>query len=210
MKEVRENGGMQTELMDQTNLPVILLGFDGSPVYDDTAVLNRWLDVTEKDKNSRSATFYNTLPLHDGNHYPGVSKTADYKARAQKFFDELDAFFTELEKSGRKVMVVVVPEHGGALKGDRMQVSGLRDIPSPSITDVPVGVKFFGMKAPHQGHRLSSTNRAASRLSPIWWFAFLMARFSPKTMLTGKTHQWVATNSTGLRELKCSSYSIPG
>lgn len=66
-------------------------------------------------------------------------------------FDELDAFFTELEKSGRKVMVVVVPEHGGALKGDRMQVSGLRDIPSPSITDVPVGVKFFGMKAPHQG-----------------------------------------------------------
>ncbi len=24
-------------------------------------------------------------------------------------------------------------------------------IPSPSITDVPVGVKFFGMKAPHQG-----------------------------------------------------------
>lgn len=124
---------------------------EGAPVYDDTAVLNRWLDVTEKDKNSRSATFYNTLPLHDGNHYPGVSKTADYKARAQKFFDELDAFFTELEKSGRKVMVVVVPEHGGALKGDRMQVSGLRDIPSPSITDVPVGVKFFGMKAPHQG-----------------------------------------------------------
>ncbi len=151
LKEVRENGGMQTELMVQINLPVILLGFDGSPVYDDTAVLNRWLDVTEKDKNSRSATFYNTLPLHDGNHYPGVSKTADYKARAQKFFDELDAFFTELEKSGRKVMVVVVPEHGGALKGDRMQVSGLRDIPSPSITDVPVGVKFFGMKAPHQG-----------------------------------------------------------
>ena len=45
------------------------------------------------------------------NHYPGVSKTADYKARAQ-FFDELNAFFNELEKSGRKVMVVVVPEHG--------------------------------------------------------------------------------------------------
>lgn len=41
-----------------------------------------------------------------------MSKTADYKARAQKFFDELNAFFNELEKSGRKVMVVVVPEHG--------------------------------------------------------------------------------------------------
>ncbi len=28
-------------------------------------------------------------------------------------------------------MVVVVPEHGGALKGDSMQVSGLRDIRQP-------------------------------------------------------------------------------
>lgn len=151
LKELRTLGGMQSPLMDQTGLPVILQGFDGSPVYDDQATLNRWLQTTEKLNTPRTATFYNTLPLHDGNHYPGQSKTADYKARAQKFFDELDAFFTELEKSGRKVMVVVVPEHGGALKGDKMQVSGLRDIPSPSITNVPAAVKFFGMKAPHQG-----------------------------------------------------------
>ena len=118
-EEVRENGGMQTELMDQTNLPVILLGFDGSPVYDDTAVLNRWLDVTEKIKIAvvpRSTTRFHCMTATI---IRGSSKTADYKARAQKFFDELDAFFTELEKSGRKVMVVVVPEHGGALKGDR-------------------------------------------------------------------------------------------
>ena len=115
------------------------------------------LQTTEKLNTPRTATFYNTLPLHDGNHYPGQSKTADYKARAQKFFDELDAFFTALEKSGRKVMVVVVPEHGGALKGDKMQVSGLRDIPSPSITNVPAAVKFFGMKAPHQGAAVEIT-----------------------------------------------------
>lgn len=107
-------------------------------------------------------------------------------------------------------MVVVVPEHGGALKGDRMQVSGLRDIPSPSITDVPVGVKFFGMKAPHQGAPIVIEQPSSFTAISVWWFAFSMARFSPKTMLTGKTHQWVATNSTGLRELKCSSYSIPG
>jgi cellulose synthase operon protein YhjU len=151
LKEVRENGGMHAPLMDQKGLPVTLLGFDGSPIYDDTAVLERWLQTIEKDQNPRSATFYNTLPLHDGNHFPGVSKVADYKLRAQKMFDELDAFLTELDKSGRKVMVVMVPEHGGALKGDKMQVSGLRDIPSPSITSVPAGVKFFGMKAPHQG-----------------------------------------------------------
>ncbi|HBR1375839.1 TPA: cellulose biosynthesis protein BcsG [Klebsiella pneumoniae] len=151
LKELRSLGGMQSPLMDQTGLPVSLQAFDGSPVYEDLAVLNRWLKTEEASSNPRNATFYNTLPLHDGNHFPGQSKTADYKVRAQKLFDDLDNFFTELEKSGRKVMVVVVPEHGGALKGDKMQVSGLRDIPSPSITNVPTAVKFFGMKAPHEG-----------------------------------------------------------
>lgn len=150
LKELRSLGGMQSPLMDQTGLPVSLQAFDGSPVYEDLAVLNRWLKTEEASSNPRNATFYNTLPLHDGNHFPGQSKTADYKVRAQKLFDDLDNFFTELEKSGRKVMVVV-PEHGGALKGDKMQVSGLRDIPSPSITNVPTAVKFFGMKAPHEG-----------------------------------------------------------
>ena len=48
LKEVREQGGMQAPLMDQTGLPVTLLGFDGSPVYDDTAVLQRWLQTIEK------------------------------------------------------------------------------------------------------------------------------------------------------------------
>lgn len=151
LKEVRENGGMQAPLMNQAGLPPVLLSFDGSPVYDDTAVLNRWMETEATRQGQRTATFYNLLPLHDGNHYPGVRQTADYKIRAQKMFDELDAFFTQLEKSGRKVMVVMVPEHGAALQGDKMQVSGLRDIPSPSITHVPTAIKFFGMKSPHQG-----------------------------------------------------------
>lgn len=141
---------MQSKLINQTNLPVILLSFNSSPVYNNTAVLNRWLNVTKKNKNSRSATFYNTLPLHNGNHYPKVSKTANYKARAQKFFNKLNAFFTKLKKSSRKVIVVVVPKHSSALKSNKMQVSSLRNIPSPSITNVPVKVKFFSIKAPHQ------------------------------------------------------------
>jgi cellulose synthase operon protein YhjU len=136
LKEVRDNGGMQAPLMNQAGLPPTLLSFDGFK------------------QGKPTATFYNLLPLHDGNHYPGDRKTADYKLRAQKLFDELDAFFTQLDKSGRKVMVVLVPEHGAALQGDKMQVSGLRDIPSPSITNVPTAIKFFGMKAPHHGATL--------------------------------------------------------
>lgn len=155
LQEVQENGGIRAPLMDQSNLPVDLLSFDNSPIYDDTAVLERWMKTVEGDQ--RNATFFNLLPLHDGNHYAGSSKTADYKLRAQRLFDKLDAFLTELEKSNRKVMVVIVPEHGAALKGDKMQVSGLRDIPSPSITSVPVGVKFIGMKAPHQGAPINVT-----------------------------------------------------
>lgn len=151
LKEIRDQGGMQAPLMDQKGLPVNLLAFDGSNVYDDAAVLNRWMQNSDQAEGQRSATFFNLLPLHDGNHFAGVSKTADYKVRAKKLFDELDAFLTALEKSNRKVMVVVIPEHGAALVGDKMQVSGLRDIPSPAITHVPVGVKFIGMKAPHQG-----------------------------------------------------------
>jgi cellulose synthase operon protein YhjU len=151
LKEVRDFGGMKAPLMNQADLPVNLLSFDGSPVYNDTAVLNRWLEQEGRDNTKSSATFFNMLPLHDGNHFPGNSKPADYKLRAQKLFDELDAFLTQIEKENRRVMVVIVPEHGAALQGDRMQVSGLRDIPSPAITHVPVGVKFVGMKAPHQG-----------------------------------------------------------
>lgn len=95
--------------------------------------------------------FYNMFLLYDGNYYLGVSKIVDYKVWVQKFFDELDVFFIEFEKLGCKVMVVVVLEYGGVLKGDRMQVFGLRDIFSLFIIDVFVGVKFFGMKVLYQG-----------------------------------------------------------
>lgn len=187
LKEVRENGGMQSPLMDQSKLPVNLLSFDGSPVYDDLAVLDRWLQSPDMPAGGRSATFYNILPLHDGNHYQGQSKTADYKTRAQKLFDELDDFFTELEKSGRRVMVIVVPEHGAALQGDKMQVSGLRDIPSPSITHVPAAIKFFGMKAPHQGAAID-INQPSSYLA----VSELVARAVDGKIFTEDSVDWSA------------------
>lgn len=187
LKEVRENGGMQSPLMDQSKLPVNLLSFDGSPVYDDLAVLDRWLQSPDMPAGGRSATFYNILPLHDGNHFQGQSKTADYKTRAQKLFDELDAFFTELERSGRRVMVVVVPEHGAALQGDKMQVSGLRDIPSPSITHVPAAIKFFGMKAPHQGAAID-INQPSSYLA----ISELVARAVDGKIFTEDSVDWSA------------------
>ncbi|MDU1575539.1 MAG: cellulose biosynthesis protein BcsG [Pantoea sp.] len=155
LKELRDDGNIQAPLMSQAGIAPELTSFDGSPVFNDAQLMQRWLDDRSKSSDARSATFYNLIPLHDGTRDLGSTKTAPWKPRAQLLFDQLDAFLTNLEKSGRRVMVLVVPEHGAALQGDKMQMSGLRDIPSPSITHVPVGIKFVGMKAPHQGQPLA-------------------------------------------------------
>lgn len=155
LKELREDGDIQAPLMSQADIAPELTSFDGSPVFNDAQLMQRWLDDRVKSSDARTATFYNLIPLHDGTRELNSSKTAAWQPRAQVLFDQLDAFLTNLEKSGRRVMVLVVPEHGAALQGDKMQMSGLRDIPSPSITHAPVGIRFVGMKAPHQGQPLT-------------------------------------------------------
>lgn len=155
LKELREEGNLQAPLMSQAGIAPEVTSFDGSPVFNDAQLMQRWLDDRTKSSDARSATFYNLIPLHDGTRELGSTRSADWQPRAKVLFDQLDAFLTNLEKSGRRVMVLVVPEHGAALQGDKMQMSGLRDIPSPDITHVPVGIKFVGMKAPHQGQPLS-------------------------------------------------------
>ncbi|AXX26600.1 cellulose biosynthesis protein BcsG [Serratia marcescens] len=154
LKELREQGNMQAPLMSQAGIGNELTSFDGEPIYNDLELLTRWLDQQQKAGDARTATFFNVIPLHDGNRFVGSNKSADYQPRAQKLFDQLNTFLDQLEKSGRKVVVVIVPEHGAALVGDKMQMSGLRDIPSPNITHTPVGIKLVGMKAPHQGSPL--------------------------------------------------------
>src|SRR5690606_2366999 len=72
----------------------------------------------------------------------------EYQPRAQMLLDDLAAFLAELERSGRQVLVAFVPEHGAGLHGDRMQIAGMREIPSPALTHVPVGLKLIGAKAP--------------------------------------------------------------
>lgn len=155
LKELREEGNLQAPLMSQAGIAPEVTSFDGSPVFNDAQLMQRWLDDRTKSSDARSATFYNLIPLHDGTRELGSTRSADWQPRAKVLFDQLDAFLTNLEKSGRRVMVLVVPEHGAALQGDKMQMSGLRDIPSPDITHVPVGIKFVGMKAPHQGQPLN-------------------------------------------------------
>ena len=46
-------------------------------------------------------------------------------------------------------MVVVLGEHGASVRGDKMQIAGLREIPTPRITKVPVGIKLVGFSDSH-------------------------------------------------------------
>ena len=146
--EVRAQGSLPAPEVSVSSLQRALVGFDGSSIWRDRDVLNKWWQHREGQSDSRVALFYNTTTLHDGNRsltLDGGTKSAEYKPRAQALIDDLSAFLKDLEKSGRRVAVVIVPEHGAALHGDRMQISGMREIPSSSITHVPVGIKLVGM-----------------------------------------------------------------
>ncbi|MNQ55560.1 hypothetical protein D3C85_696570 [compost metagenome] len=148
--EVRSQGALPAPAVNTNTLQRALVGFDGSPIWRDREVLEKWWRHREGQADSRVALFYNTTTLHDGNRMltaDGGTKSADYKPRAQALLDDLNAFIQAMEHSGRRVAVVIVPEHGAALHGDRMQISGMREIPSPSITHVPVGIKLVGMGA---------------------------------------------------------------
>lgn len=137
--------GPQTNL---SHLRPMLSGAGGSPILRDGEVLDLWWKLRQQQPDSRVALLYNTLTLHQGNRIvtaDGGTRRADYKERAQTLLDDLNGFIAQLERSGRRVVVVIVPDHGAALRGDRMQFPGMHGIPSPSITQVPVGIKLIGM-----------------------------------------------------------------
>ena len=100
---------------------------------------------TSSTSGSRTSLF-NLVALHDGNRAPGSAKSFDYAPLAKSLLDDLEGIMDRIEKSGRPVLFIVVPEHGAAVRGDKIQMARLREIPSPKITNVPVLVKFFGLK----------------------------------------------------------------
>lgn len=136
-------------------IPVTQHAFDGAPIYDDRKVLSHWLAQREQSDAARVALYYNTISLHDGNRVVGADATRDsletYKLRLKMLLDGLEQFMDELDRSGRRAVVAMIPEHGAAVRGDKMQIPGLREIPSPKITLVPVGVKVIGEGAKRQG-----------------------------------------------------------
>ena len=148
LADVRERGELKATPFDSKGVPAYLESFDGSPVRDDYAVLTKWWKNRLETPSERVALFYNSISLHDGNRYSGnrsANSMEIYHPRQARLLGDIDRFFTELQASGRRAVVVFIPEHGASIRGDKMQIAGLREIPSPRISIVPVGIKLIGM-----------------------------------------------------------------
>lgn len=149
LSDIRERGGLQTTPFENKGMPPYLKSFDGTPVSDDYDVLSKWWENRLTLPAERVALYYNSISLHDGNQYADKHYTSSmeiYHPRLAKLLDDLDHFFSQLNASGRHAVVVFVPEHGASIRGDKMQIAGMREIPSPLIGIVPVGIKLVGIK----------------------------------------------------------------
>ena len=143
---IRDAGHIEQPVKHFNELPPYQVAFDGSPIQRDYDVLQQIIDSKEAQSKS-SVTLYNTISLHDGNRIVESNRETSlpsYKKRLKNLLDDLEAVYKKIEESGRNITVVFIPEHGSGLRGDKVQISGIRDIPSPAIVDIPVGVTFYG------------------------------------------------------------------
>lgn len=151
-EQLKGEGGMGRTPEPLTGGRVAMHSFDGTPIYDDYERLADWWKTRVRSiGDAHFAVLYNTITLHDGNRVPGLegrSSLETYKPRAERLFADVQRFFNLIEASQRPTVVVLVPEHGAAVRGDPWQIAGMREFPVPRITHVPAGVAFFGFGDP--------------------------------------------------------------
>ncbi|MFX5610794.1 cellulose biosynthesis protein BcsG, partial [Acinetobacter baumannii] len=90
----------------------------------DYAVLEKWYKSRLAQNSGPLALYYNTVTLHDGNRLPDSKLTSiqSYPLRLTRLLDDIDKLIALIAQSGRKAVVVFVPEHGAALRGDANQI----------------------------------------------------------------------------------------
>ena len=147
---IEHEAGLTGHMESNRDAPVQMHAFDGSPVYDDFSLLSHWWSQRQSAGPEPHALYYNTISMHDGNRLPNVSASVSsldtYRPRVTKLLNDFDKFISQIEATGKPVVVVLIPEHGASLRGDNLQMSGVREIPNSKITLVPVAIKLVGMK----------------------------------------------------------------
>jgi len=142
--DLHDRGGLTVSLESDAGATPAQQAFDGTPVYGDYSVLSRWWAKRQQNHAPRVVLYYNTISLHDGNRVIGPGHAdSSYGARFATFSGDLTRFLELLRSSGRHVVVIVVAEHGAALRGDRRQIQGLREIPTSAIAHVPVAIALI-------------------------------------------------------------------
>jgi len=176
--QVKALGHLDTPLLP-TDLSIQAYDFDGSAIYDDYDVLAKWWALRQKSPSPAAAVYYNTISLHDGAHWVEEKewwrrdRTAHYREATQKLLGDVARFFDLVASSGRKAVIIFVPEHGLALRGNALQIAGLRDIPFKQITQVPVGIKLIGRNPSREDRPQGVVSKPTSYLA----LSYLLASF---------------------------------
>jgi cellulose synthase operon protein YhjU len=146
-EDLERRGGLEVAPQPTAGARIAMQAFDGAPIAEDYDVLQRWWQRHVAAQESRVALYYNTISLHDGNRQPDTAGgwRRGYPQRARKLLDDIDHFISDLEASGARAVVVFIPEHGAAFHAGPGQIAGLRQVPNPNVTQVPVGVQLVGL-----------------------------------------------------------------
>ncbi len=144
LKTLHDLAGLNDHLHTHKSWRDSYKAFDGSLLYSDKDLFDSYTEQVANGNVTPKATFMNLLSLHDGNRYPNENHGAPYEPRLSRMLEDINGFVTALSNSHRPTLLIMVPEHGAAIRGDKMQIAKLREIPTYSITNVPVLLKFFG------------------------------------------------------------------
>ena len=169
-QSLQERGGFAGKMEKNQGAPEAMQSFDGSPVYSDLALLSQWWKERQSRGSEPVALYYNTITLHDGNRVPGIASRNSlqtYKPRLTQLLSDFDRFISVLESSGRPVLLMLVPEHGASLRGDKMQISGMREIPGPRVTLVPTAIKLIGLPHPAGATGAAPAGQPSAQTGPV-------------------------------------------
>lgn len=169
LKTLRQLAGLNPPLNDPKLLHSQYTSFDGTPIYSDKELFNAYLYTIKATHATNNVSFMNLLSLHDGNRLTGQNRSQPYAPRLKLMLDNLSFFIDELEKSKTNTLLIIVPEHGAAIRGDKMQIAKLREIPTDKITRIPVLVKFFGAN----GSFDQDTERTVKKISGFYSYQSL-------------------------------------
>lgn len=180
----RSEGGLNVEPAGSLNARIGMHSFDNAPIYDDLDILKKWWQKRTDTGGQAVALYYNTISLHDGNVRIGEhagSSMKTYPDRVRRLMSDMESFADILKQSGRPVMLVLVAEHGAAMHADNHALAGMREIPLPSITRVPLAIRFIGMP-----RMKPTTQLTSSKPSSYLALADLVQQMTTQPMSTAR------------------------